>query len=68
MTSMSGTHDKSRNGTAAGPAAWLARLRGWRERRALRHALARMDAHLRADIGFDEATAREEMEKPFWRP
>ncbi|WP_306709022.1 DUF1127 domain-containing protein [Azospirillum isscasi] len=66
---MSGTHDKRRSGTTAGPAAasWLVRLHRWRERRALRRALARMDAHLWADLGFDETTAREEMEKPFWR-
>ncbi|QCO07118.1 DUF1127 domain-containing protein [Azospirillum argentinense] len=73
MTSMSGTHDKRRGGTTTSPAAnptagsWLARLTGWRERRALRRALARMDAHLWADLGFDEAAAREEMDKPFWK-
>ncbi|CAO3459577.1 hypothetical protein [Azospirillum argentinense] len=69
MTSMSGAHDKRRGGTTAGPTAgsWLARLTGWRERRALRRALARMDAHLWADLGFDEAAAREEMDKPFWK-
>lgn len=69
MTSMSGTHDKRRSGTVAGPAAaLLASLRGWSERRALRRALARMDAHLWSDLGFDETAAREEMEKPFWKP
>lgn len=69
MTSMSGTHDKRGGGATAGPTAlsWLARLYGWRERRALRRALARMDAHLWADLGFDEAAAREEMDKPFWK-
>ncbi|CAO3436861.1 DUF1127 domain-containing protein [Azospirillum argentinense] len=69
MTSMSGTHDKRHSGTTSSPAAgsWLACLTGWRERRALRRALARMDAHLWADLGFDEAAAREEMDKPFWK-
>ncbi|MFL7902888.1 DUF1127 domain-containing protein [Azospirillum argentinense] len=69
MTSMSGTHDKRRSGTTAGRTAdsWLGRLNGWRERQALRRALARMDAHLWADLGFDEAAAREEMDKPFWK-
>ncbi|MBK4720785.1 DUF1127 domain-containing protein [Azospirillum sp. YIM DDC1] len=69
MTSMSGAHDQRSGGTTAGPTAgpWLDRLNGWRERRALRRALARMDAHLWADLGFDEAAAREEMGKPFWR-
>ncbi|MFC5355703.1 DUF1127 domain-containing protein [Azospirillum himalayense] len=69
MTSMSGTHDKRSGGAAAGSTArsWLNRLTGWRERRALRRALARMDAHLWADLGFDEAAAREEMDKPFWK-
>lgn len=70
MTSMSGARDERRNGTNAGSApapSWFARLNGWRERRTLRRALARMDAHLWADLGFDEAAAREEMEKPFWK-
>ena len=70
MTSMSGARDERGNGTAAGPAptpSWLAHLNGWRERRTLRRALARMDTHLWADLGFDEAAAREEMEKPFWK-
>ncbi|CAO3458288.1 hypothetical protein [Azospirillum argentinense] len=73
MTSMSGTHDKRSSGMTSGPTAnptagsWLDRLTSWRERRALRRALARMDAHLWADLGFDEAAARAEMDKPFWK-
>ena len=69
MTSMSGTHDKRSGKATVGPItlSWLARLNGWRERRALRRALARMDAHLWADLGFDEAAARAEMDKPFWK-
>ncbi|WP_035691369.1 DUF1127 domain-containing protein [Azospirillum halopraeferens] len=48
-------------------ARWLDRPRMWRERSAYRRALARMDAHLLADIGLDETTARAEAAKPFWK-
>lgn len=69
MVSMSGTHARSQAAVATRPrAAWWRLPWIWRERRELRRELARMDAHLWADLGFDEATAQDEMAKPFWVP
>lgn len=40
---------------------------GWFERTRQRHALARMDTRMLADMGISRADALHEAEKPFWR-
>jgi uncharacterized protein YjiS (DUF1127 family) len=51
----------------------LSPLRLWRvvaaamRRRRDRQCLAKLDAHLLADIGLTSAQAAAELEKPFWR-
>ncbi len=49
---------------APGP---LAMVTKWIETRATRAALARLDAHLLADVGLEPAMARHESGRPFWR-
>jgi uncharacterized protein YjiS (DUF1127 family) len=39
----------------------------WENRRLMRCALKRLDAHLLHDIGLDPSQARCEAAKPFWR-
>lgn len=39
-----------------------------RQRRAERHRLALLDAHMLRDIGLDPQEARRECSKPFWQP
>ncbi len=39
----------------------------WRERARQRHVLATLDDRMLKDIGVSRATARMEVEKPFWR-
>lgn len=43
------------------------RLHEWRERRAQRRALLRLDDRMLSDIGISRADAEEEHRKPFWR-
>lgn len=38
----------------------------WRSRRRTRRALARLDAHLLADIGMSKEDMQQEALKPFW--
>jgi uncharacterized protein YjiS (DUF1127 family) len=42
-------------------------LQTWHERRDQRHALARLDDHMLADIGLSRADVDQEMQKPFWQ-
>ncbi|MCK8784874.1 DUF1127 domain-containing protein [Roseomonas sp. NAR14] len=42
-------------------------LRLWLHRARTRRTLAELPARLRRDLGLDDATAREEADKPFWR-
>jgi uncharacterized protein YjiS (DUF1127 family) len=46
----------------------LAVWRAWRRRRAARHELHWIDAHLLRDAGLDPIEARAEARKPFWWP
>lgn len=46
---------------------WLRLPAVWRERRALRRTLARMDGRLWDDLGLDPAAVRAEIARPFWR-
>ncbi|MFN3970730.1 MAG: DUF1127 domain-containing protein [Gemmobacter sp.] len=39
----------------------------WRERRATRRALARLDPHMLRDIGLPPEAVAHETAKPFWR-
>ena len=39
----------------------------WRDRRATRRALARLDGHMLRDIGLDGHTVSSEAVKPFWQ-
>ncbi len=48
------------------PRTAVARLTVWAERRRSRDALARLDAHLLADIGLDLQAATREATQPFW--
>lgn len=40
----------------------------WQRRADMRHRLANMEPHLRADIGLDAAAIDAEIAKPFWQP
>lgn len=50
------------------PNAIPALIREWSVRHRYRRDLAKLDAHLLADIGFSGDEARLEASKPFWRP
>lgn len=43
-------------------------LLGWQDRAARRFALGQLDDRLLRDVGLDQATARLEASKTFWRP
>jgi uncharacterized protein YjiS (DUF1127 family) len=60
--------------TAASPRGWRGMVRAlahvaaqWGERRRTRAALRDLPTHLLRDIGLNEADARAEADKPFWR-
>ena len=59
-------------GSAVRPQPWGLRLAAtlelWRERRAMRRALAAMDARSLRDAGISPAAAAFEAGKPFWQP
>ena len=40
---------------------------GWHERVKSRRVLAALDDRMLRDVGIDQATARREAERPFWR-
>lgn len=39
----------------------------WEQRRATRRAMARLDGHMRRDIGLTAEAVADETGKPFWR-
>lgn len=68
------TRSRSRNVAArflarilAGATLLMIRLAIWRERRARRADLGRLDDRMLADIGLSRADAELEVAKPFWR-
>jgi uncharacterized protein YjiS (DUF1127 family) len=56
-----------RNHLPRWPARLAATIRAWRQRRASRDELARLDPRLLRDIGLTPADAWLEINKPFWR-